>query len=279
MEIKKKSVRFNSDEKKILVIDDETAIVKLIKFHLEKKKYKVFTAHDGQRGLEMAFEHKPDLIILDINMPKKGGLEFYNDITLSGGKKMFPVVVLTGRLEFENFFKEIDADGFVPKPIDFVNLIETVEDIFLKSEKEGPERTVKNVLIVEDDDRILDQMVAAFVRDGLAVHCIKTIGDLPGQMPRKPLDLVVAKFRLCELISDFKKIPGLMKDDTLTLLYTAAGISPDNAVMEKLFASGIQKASLVWTDDAADLLKRSKEALKAQSPASELNKPETASPV
>ena len=60
-------------QKKIIVIDDEKNIVNIIKFNLKKEGYEVITASDGQEGLEKIFSQNPDLILLDIMMPKMDG--------------------------------------------------------------------------------------------------------------------------------------------------------------------------------------------------------------
>ena len=253
-----------ADEKTILVIDDEVAIVNVIRLHLEKKGYKVFAAHDGEEGLERARQLKPGLIILDINMPKKNGLEFYKDIIVDNKKTLFPVLVLTGRREFEGFFKDIEADGFVPKPIDFGKLVEEVDRIFLKyKKKEEAKKTAKNVLIVEDSDEILDRMVVTFIRAGLTLHCIKTAEDLAGQMPAEPVDLILTKLSLCDVIPELRKVPQLMRENTKVLLYTAENSLLDDLIVKKLCEKpGIAPAELILNDKAPELLKKAQEILR-----------------
>ena len=118
--------------KTVLVIDDDSVTVNLIKHHLEKKEYQVFSAPDGEAGLKLAWELMPGLILLDMNMPKKTGLQVYHEIMWKEDRKMFPVIVLTSRTEFETLFKDMNVDGFIPKPIDFARLTEEVDKIFSK---------------------------------------------------------------------------------------------------------------------------------------------------
>ena len=61
-------------EKKILIVDDEKPIVDILKFNLEKEGYKTIEAYDGEQAVEMAYESKPDLIILDVMLPKMDGI-------------------------------------------------------------------------------------------------------------------------------------------------------------------------------------------------------------
>ncbi len=123
----------DEEKKQILVIDDEADLVEMLKFQLESKGYYVVTASDGQQGLEKLKDIKPDLIILDINMPKMGGLEFYNKISTSHGRAKYPVLVLTARANLAKMFKDIQVDGFMPKPFEINDLIDEVERIILKS--------------------------------------------------------------------------------------------------------------------------------------------------
>jgi CheY-like chemotaxis protein len=69
--------------KKILVIDDVPDIVEILRVQLEARGYKVYCAYDGEEGLKIAHQVRPDLVLLDISMPKKGGLHFYSEIFVS----------------------------------------------------------------------------------------------------------------------------------------------------------------------------------------------------
>ena len=63
-------------KEKILVVEDEKDVLKLLKYNLEKEGYKVLTSHDAETALVLAKKHKPDLIILDVMLPKMDGIEF-----------------------------------------------------------------------------------------------------------------------------------------------------------------------------------------------------------
>ena len=62
-------------DKKILIVDDEKPIVDILKFNLEKEGYKTIEAYDGEQAVELAIEAKPDLIILDVMLPKMDGFK------------------------------------------------------------------------------------------------------------------------------------------------------------------------------------------------------------
>ena len=82
-------------KKLILAIDDEPDLLEMEKFQFEAKGYKVETANDGLEGLEKLKTIKPDLIILDLNMPRMGGVEFYQKICDEKNMPRYPVLILT----------------------------------------------------------------------------------------------------------------------------------------------------------------------------------------
>src|ERR1039458_9621785 len=97
---------------KILVIDDEEDLRENLKYVLEKNGYVVKLASDGIKGLEVLESYSPDLIILDLNMPHMGGIEFYQKICVRD-LPIYPVFVLTARANMEKFFKDFNVDGFM----------------------------------------------------------------------------------------------------------------------------------------------------------------------
>lgn len=101
--------------KKVLVVDDEKNIVEIIAFNLKKEGYEVLKAFDGEEGLAIAMEHQPDLILLDIMMPKMDGYEVCKRIR---EKNNTPIIMLTARAEEVDkvLGLELGADDYVTKP-------------------------------------------------------------------------------------------------------------------------------------------------------------------
>ena len=83
-------------DRKVLIVDDEKNIVDIIAFNLKKEGYQVITASDGEEGVRKTFEENPDLILLDIMMPKMDGYEACRKIR---EKKHTPIIMLTARAE------------------------------------------------------------------------------------------------------------------------------------------------------------------------------------
>lgn len=77
---------------KILVVDDEAYIVELVKFNLEKEGYEVVVAHDGLKALDMVRTEEPDLIILDIMLPRMDGLEVCRLVKQDQALKAIPII-------------------------------------------------------------------------------------------------------------------------------------------------------------------------------------------
>lgn len=129
------------DKKTVLLIDDEEDLVEMIEFQLKAKDYKVLKAYNGKEGLAVLEKQEPDLIVLDVNMPEMGGIEFLTKITGDGANPIYPVLVLTARANLESTFKDINVAGFMPKPFEIDNLLEEIEHI-IKTNQE-PEKSEK----------------------------------------------------------------------------------------------------------------------------------------
>ena len=106
---------------KILVVDDEVLLVKSIKFNLESEGYSVDCYYDGEAAVAMAREGAYDLIILDLMMPKKDGLQACQEIR---SFSTVPVIMLTARSESADLLMgfESGADDYVTKPFDILEL-------------------------------------------------------------------------------------------------------------------------------------------------------------
>ena len=111
---------------KVLVIDDERAIADIIKFNLEKEGYTVDTAYDGQEGVDKINKWEPDLVILDIMMPKKDGFQVLKEIRV---RFKFPVIMLTAKEEEVDkvLGLELGADDYVVKPFSMRELMARVK--------------------------------------------------------------------------------------------------------------------------------------------------------
>jgi DNA-binding response OmpR family regulator len=122
---------------KILVVDDEPEIVKLVRAYLEAAGYGVLTAKDGREALLVSRHEKPDLIILDLTMPEMDGLEFTRRLRQ---EKNTPIIMLTARVEETDRIigLELGADDYVTKPFSPREIVSRVRAV-LRRVQPAPE--------------------------------------------------------------------------------------------------------------------------------------------
>ncbi len=115
----------------IIVIDDDYSIRRLIKFTLEKERYKVITAEDALEGINTLNSRKIDLIILDIIMPDIDGYEALKIIKSSDHLKDIPVLMLTAKNEIDDMMKgfELGADEYLAKPFELSELLARIRNL------------------------------------------------------------------------------------------------------------------------------------------------------
>lgn len=125
----------------ILVVDDEPEIVRLVRSYLEEDGFRVVTAYDGEEALYTARHEKPDLVVLDILMPKMDGLEFTRRVRREQG---VPIIMLTARAEETDRIVglEMGADDYVTKPFSPREVVARVRAVLRRAqpaeEKEPP---------------------------------------------------------------------------------------------------------------------------------------------
>jgi two-component system alkaline phosphatase synthesis response regulator PhoP len=129
-----------SDEKteqqtqRILVVDDEEGIVKLVKMYLEHYHYEVITANDGQEGLEKAKTDKPDLIVLDLMLPKINGYKVCGLLKKDTKYAKTPIILFTAKAQEKDvkLGEEVGADAYITKPFEPEVLLSKIEELIGK---------------------------------------------------------------------------------------------------------------------------------------------------
>jgi len=110
--------------KKILIVDDEADIIEILQFVLEAEGFECITAFDGEEGLKLAKEAHPDLIILDVMMPKINGYKICRLLKYDSKYKDIPILMITARSQEEDkvIGEETGADEYITKPfnVDYV---------------------------------------------------------------------------------------------------------------------------------------------------------------
>ena len=126
---------YEDTKKKILIVDDEKSIADLLVYNLEKEGYKTITAIDGEEGVNLALSQNPDLILLDIMLPKMDGLTVCKKIRQSLSKT--PIIMLSAKgEEIDKILGlEIGADDYMTKPFSIRELIARVKANLRKIEQ------------------------------------------------------------------------------------------------------------------------------------------------
>lgn len=135
----------DSKHKRILIADDEPDIVEIVEYNLTKEGYDVTTARDGDDALTKAKLQKPDLIILDIMMPKRTGVEVCEILRSQPAYKDTLIIFLTALSDEGSHIKglEMGGDDYVTKPISPKVLVSRVNALFRRSRQERENEVIK----------------------------------------------------------------------------------------------------------------------------------------
>ena len=138
--------------KKILIADDEPDILEIISFNLEREGFVVYTATDGNDAINKAQKLLPDLILLDVMMPHKTGIEVCGILRQHPQLKETPIIILTALSDEQTHIKGLEsgADDFVNKPISPKVLISRVNSLFRRTRNVDVSKTIEIGNIVID---------------------------------------------------------------------------------------------------------------------------------
>lgn len=169
---------------KVLVVDDEKILAKGIKFNLENEGYTVILAHDGEEALEKAKYETPDIIILDLMLPKMDGLMVCNKIREFS---KVPIIMLTAKSDDTDKLVgfEFGADDYITKPFNIMELKARMRAVLRRSSTSAAS---------SEDEQKID-------RNGLVID----ISSRDVYIDGKKVDLTVKEFDLLELLA---KNPG-----------------------------------------------------------------------
>ncbi|MDQ3646599.1 MAG: response regulator [Actinomycetota bacterium] len=116
-------------EKRILICDDDPAILRVLQVNLEIEGYQVYAAHHGEEAVELAIANQPDLVILDIMMPRLDGYQACEKIKANEATRDTPVIFLSARAQQSDIDrgKSFGVSEYLTKPFDPMELLEVVE--------------------------------------------------------------------------------------------------------------------------------------------------------
>jgi len=174
----------SNNKQKILIVDDEPDILELIEYNLKKEGYQVYTASNGVEAIAAAKKHLPDLIILDIMMPKLDGIETCRQLRAIPEFKSTFIVFLTARSEEYSEISgfNVGADDYIAKPIKPRALISRINAILRRNTQTDTE--VENKL--EIGDLVIDREAYLVFQRGQKIVLAKKEFELLYLLASKP---------------------------------------------------------------------------------------------
>ena len=163
-------------KKTILVVDDEKDLLDLIEYNLKKEGFQVLKAENGEQGIEVAKANKPDLVLLDIMMPKMDGLEAVEIMRKDEDLKRIPIIFLTARSDEKTEVEGLNkgGDDYITKPISTTKLISRIKAVMRRFDE-----TQESVNKLEVHDLEIDKDRYIVLR-----------GEEEFQLPRKEFELL-----------------------------------------------------------------------------------------
>ncbi|NWF92213.1 MAG: response regulator [Syntrophaceae bacterium] len=124
-------------KERVLIVEDQPVILNMLKMRLEANNYEVITALDGQEGLDKAQKEGPNLIILDIMLPKINGYKVCQLLKADPKYRAIPIIISSGRTpqEIRKVGQEVGADAYVSKPFEAEELLSKMRELLEKREK------------------------------------------------------------------------------------------------------------------------------------------------
>lgn len=226
-----------------MVIDDEQDLRDNLQYQFSAGGYEVITAVDGLDGLEKLKETTPDLIILDLNMPNMGGIEFYNKVLDENGNPKYPILVLTARANTKQLFKELNIDGFITKPFEIDQVINESGIIIEKKSRQSlPGEKIeliesRGIFFVDNDEKAFREIGLTFLDVGYKVNSAKNATRAIEKMMMDPPCLALISLSLDDIPGDLviEKLLRMSKtSDVKFILYVNRNGQHDKTVLEKM---------------------------------------------
>lgn len=195
----------NQPRQTVLIVDDNIDTVELLRKRLKAEGYNTEEAYDGEEALKKVQESLPDLIVLDVMMPKMDGYEVCRRLKTDERTKLIPVIMLTAKSDVESKVRgfDIGADDYVPKPFDYRELSARIRSLLIKKkesekviEEERTEAVRKLIDSLSHEIRNPIVSIAGFAK--------KVYENLPPGDPNKPY--------LMTILQESERLEKLLKE-------------------------------------------------------------------
>jgi CheY-like chemotaxis protein len=193
------------DAKRILIVDDQMDWRLLVRMSLDSYNIEIIEADDGQKGINLAESARPDLIIIDNNMPVLSGYEAIKKIRANPSIRSMPIIMLTSK-GFDSQMKEmimLDISEFISKPFEEDKLIESIEKIIGKlPPKNGPaiqeEATLSKKIIMFVENNYAKKQIFEEVGIGSKVVEVTTKKEFIDQVKQLIPDIIICSPKLLD---------------------------------------------------------------------------------
>ena len=199
------------NQKTVLIVEDEKNIVDILRFNLQREGYRTLEAYDGEDGLAQAVSASPDLILLDVMLPKMNGFDVCKSLRSQGSN--VPVIILTAREEESDkvLGLEIGADDYITKPFSMRELIARVGANIRRTAMAAPATAAASAMPVAGDLSINTDSHQVF-RDGKAIDLTQREYELLTFLASHP-NKVYSRIALMEQVWNY----GYVGDDVRTV--------------------------------------------------------------
>ncbi len=259
------------DVKNILVVEDEDIVAELFAKKLRNNGYGAQVANNGFQALDKLKSFKPDLIVLDLNMPQMGGVELYQKLCGANGKPLYPIFVVTARANMEELFKDFEVVGFKVKPFDASQLLNEVRVIFERLDnkmqimEDFGDIGKRHLIIVDNNKDESQKILKQFKQFGYQdVEIIPTGVEALEKMMDDPPDIALINLALVDIPGDlliFKLQQFYKTQNVICVLYAHRNFERKQAVLENIERKTGVRVLREYTD-AEELVSAVNEILK-----------------
>ena len=224
------------EKKKVLVVDDEQSIVELLTYNLQKEGYNTLEAYDGDTAVEMAVNEKPDLILLDVMIPKLDGISVCKKIRYALNISSIPILMISAKdTETDKIVGlEMGADDYITKPFQIREVMARVKanlrksDLAIAAENKNAENNKKKDDVITVGDLSLDlRKVEARVK-GEAINLTKKEFDVLKYLASQPGEVVTREMLLRD-VWEYEEYVGAIRTIDVTMNRIRDKIEKDKA--------------------------------------------------
>lgn len=193
---------------RVLVIEDDPAMLDAVQLSLADQGYRVIEAHDGSQGLALALSEKPDLVVLDVMLPKLTGIEVCRELRRLHFPS--PILMLTGLNQVDDRVTGLNAgaDDYLPKPFSLREFYARIEALLRRAD-----RVRQHSLVLDRDGVRIDLAHRTAARDGTSLNLTKTefaLLDLLAQHAGE----VVSRQTILDVVWGYTRFPSTRTVDT-----------------------------------------------------------------